>query len=93
MVRPTTNDDLQRQIDQLRADNTREHEEVKLLLTPVAKLCTEHELALYGREGTTGIVGQVSSIQTDLNTTKFRAAAGLLLLLVGAVVGKITGMI
>lgn len=85
--------DFQRQLDQLRADNSKEHDEVKRLLQPLMPLVAAHDLALYGKGNEGGAMQHIDKLETDVVQTKLGAALGGLALLAGAVVAKIVGWV
>lgn len=92
--------DFQRQIDQFRQDNEREHGETKHMLgeiyngqNAISKLVGEHDITLYGKENEGGLVRTQAAQGRDLMQSKLGAALGLLSLLAGSVVAKVVGWI
>ena len=84
-----SNLDLQRQIDQLRQDNHDEHEGMKKLLEPLAKLVEVHELRIEGKEGEGGLIRDVAHLRNENTQTRWGAAVGTIAILVTIIVAKI----
>ena len=97
-------EDFQRQLDQLRADNTREHEAMRAkvdgffdkfqtIFNSVEKLVATHDQALYGKDGEGGVLRQTEANNKEIVQTKLGGALAALTITIGIIAAKITRLL